>query len=191
MAMSKFNNQIQVLRMYLMHRTYCVACIVFGLLFLISTQSCVEPPRYPNEPAIELVSVSADTIQQLQDSLYIEFKFTDGDGDLGFENFNIDDCELCDSSCYVHPTFSLFVLDSRFNIVNGDTVRCLKPFNVPFVPAKGATEAISGSIRVLLTNEFCLPGKLTDTVNYSIVIKDRAGNFSNKIETGNIILLCN
>lgn len=169
----------------------CVACAVVWLLFIMSMQSCVEPPRYPNEPEIELVSVSADTIQQLQDSLYIEFTFTDGDGDLGFEDFSTDDCELCDSSCYSHPTFSLFVLDSRFNIVNDDTIRCLKTFNVPYVPPKGATDAISGSVTVLLTNEFCLPGKAMDTVNYSIVIKDRAGNFSNKIETGDIILLCN
>ncbi len=172
--------------------TSCIACGVIWILFLLSMQSCVEPPRYPNEPAIELVAVSEDTIRQLQDSLYIEFSFTDGDGDLGFEDYSTDDCELCDSSCYSHPTFSLFVLDNRYiNIVNGDTIRCLKTFNVPYVPPKGATDAISGSVTVLLTNEFCLPGKVIDTVNYSIVIKDRAGNFSNRIETGNIILLCN
>lgn len=170
----------------------CIACVVVWVLFILSTQSCVEPPRFPNEPAIELVSVSADTIQQLQDSLYIEFTFTDGDGDLGFEDFSTDDCELCDSSCYSHPTFSLFILDSRFiNIVNGDTIRCLKTFNVPYVPPKGATDAISGSFTVLLTNEFCIPGKAVDTVSYSIVVKDRAGNFSNRISTDKIIILCN
>jgi hypothetical protein len=151
----------------------------------------VEPPRYPNEPALELVSVSADTIQQLVDSLYIEFKFTDGDGDLGFEDLSLDDCNLCDSSCFSHPTFTLFVLDSRIGIVDGDTVRCLKPFSVPYIPPKGATDAISGTITLLLTSEFCIPGRATDTVSYGILVKDRAGNFSNTITTGPIILLCN
>jgi hypothetical protein len=169
------------------HRTsYIVLCT--SILFITS---CVEPPRFPDEPAIELVSVSADTIRQLQDSLYIEFTFTDGDGDLGFEDLSVDDCELCDSSCYSHPTFTLFILDNRFNILNGDTVRCLKTFNIPYIPPKGATRAISGTITVLLTNEFCIPGKVVDTVSYGIVVKDRSGNFSNKIETGDVILLCN
>ncbi|CAN5453027.1 hypothetical protein BH09BAC1_BH09BAC1_18020 [soil metagenome] len=166
--------------------------LVSCVLCLASTfTSCVEPPRYPNEPAIELVSVSADTIRQLQDSVFIAFKFTDGDGDLGFEDLSTADCELCDSSCYSHPTFTLFILDNRFNIVDGDTVRCLKTFNIPYIPPKGATDAISGVITVLLTNEFCLPGRAVDTVSYSIVIRDRAGNFSNRIETEKIILLCN
>lgn len=158
---------------------------------LMAMPGCVEPPKYPNEPALELVSLSADTIQQLQDSLYIVFDFTDGDGDLGFESLSTDDCELCDSSCYSHPTFTVFVLDNRFNIVNGDTVRCLKTFNLPYIPPKGATDAISGTITLLLTNEFCLPGRAIDTVSYGIMVKDRAGNFSNKIETGSVILRCN
>lgn len=189
--MGFLKSQLRSIRFSLGMGPTCIACAVIWALFVLSMQSCVEPPRYPNEPEIELLSVSADTIRQLQDSLYIEFTFTDGDGDLGFEDFSTDDCELCDSSCYSHPTFSLFVLDSRFNVLNGDTIRCLKTFNVPYVPPKGATEAISGTITVLLTNEFCLPGKAIDTVRYGIVVKDRAGNFSNKIETRDIILLCN
>ncbi len=177
---------------YFVHRIFYVSCLVFGVLYLLSSTGCVEPPRFPDEPELELVSVSKDTIRQLSDSLYIEFKFTDGDGDLGFEDLSTDDCELCDSSCYNHPTFSLFILDSRYiNIVAGDTIRCLKTFNVPYIPPKGATEAISGTITVLLTNEFCLPGQVTDSVRYSIVVKDRSGNFSNRIETDVITLLCN
>ncbi len=182
-----FSFRPKALTSYLIPHIGLVSCV----LCLVSLKGCVEPPRYPDEPQLELVSVSADTFRQMVDSLYIEFDFTDGDGDLGFENLSTNPCDLCDSSCYSHPTITVFVLDNRFNIVNGDTVRCLKPYNMPYIPPKGATNAISGTITLLLTSEFCLPGRAVDTVSYGIMVKDRAGNFSNKIETGPLILLCN
>ena len=53
----------------------------------------------------------------------VTYTIKDGDGDLGFEDLSTDDCELCDSSCYTHPTFTLFILDNRFNVFNGDSLQ--------------------------------------------------------------------
>lgn len=160
------------------------------VLFIVGYESCIEPPSYPSEPEIEFLSVSRDTINSLTDSVFITFSFQDGDGDLGFEDFSSDDCNLCDSSCYSHPTFSIFLVDSRKGFADGDSVQCLSPYNVPFVPLKGSTDAITGEIEVKVTGITCFPFIPTDSLFFLISVKDRSGNISNTIETSVIHLTC-
>lgn len=160
------------------------------LLGLAGFQACVDPPSYPDVPAIEFVSLSDDTITQITDSIYVTFSFTDGDGDLGFENFSADACDLCDSSCYSHPTYSIFILDSRKGVNNGDTIACLTPYDLPFIPTKGSSNAISGEITVKITGVFCFPFRTMDTLSYNIMLRDRAGHFSNPIQTPYFYLNC-
>ena len=56
---------------------------------LILTESCSRPPEFPDEPVIEYIGLSKNTIIQSrssqlpQDTIEISFKFTDGDGNLG------------------------------------------------------------------------------------------------------------
>jgi hypothetical protein len=51
--------------------------------------TCSRPPEFPNEPVIEFIGLSKNTIIQSrssqlpQDTIEISFKFTDGDGNLG------------------------------------------------------------------------------------------------------------
>lgn len=164
---------------------------VLGFVLMVAGwTSCVEPPQYPIEPAIELVSISTDSLQAVSGELLITMSFTDGDGDLGFESFSEDSCDLCDSSCYSHPTYSLFLVDTRKGFSNGDSVTCLTPFDMPFVPIKGSSNSISGEIDVKVTGVFCFPFLTEDTLSYLITVKDRSGNFSNTIQTPTIHLTC-
>lgn len=162
-----------------------------GFVFIAAAwTSCVEPPQYPNEPAIEFVSISTDTIDAVSGELLVTFSFTDGDGDLGFESFSEDSCGLCDSSCYSHPTYSLFLVDTRKGFVDGDSITCLTPFDMPYVPVKGSSKSISGEIDVKVTGIFCFPFLATDTVSFLITVKDRSGNFSNTIQTPTVFINC-
>jgi hypothetical protein len=155
---------------------------------LISLTTCSRPPEFPDEPVIEFIGLSKNTIIQSRsiqlpkDTIEISFKFTDGDGNLG----NPD-------------SVNIILTDSRdgFNHL----------FKIGEIPQLGAGKGIQGNIKLSLTNRsdtryFCctFPNtRLTciqstnypkDSLYYSIKIKDRAGNWSNTIKTNYITILC-
>ena len=60
----------------------------FGLLALLVllTVSCtedVESTLYPTTPAINLVDLSSTDLAEFSDTLFVRFRYEDGDGDLG------------------------------------------------------------------------------------------------------------
>ncbi|OAV44200.1 hypothetical protein [Lewinella sp. 4G2] len=155
------------------------------LLPLLFVAACVNPPEYPIEPVITFEGVNKVRIKQARldsgptDSLEIHFSFTDGDGDLG---------GLADDS------IDIFLQDSRLPIQT--------PFKIPAISREGTGNGISGDIFVTVTNSAgicCIvngvlcerdPRFPTDTFSYSVQIRDRAGNLSNKIQTNPIEILC-
>jgi hypothetical protein len=166
---------------------------VFVLAALVANvfTYCIKPPDYPIEPVITFSSVSPNTILQqpffrMADTVYTDllFSFTDGDGDLGFDD----------------GTVSVIIKDTRLPSI---------PLNylLPKVDPQGAGNGISGTARIRVQVSCCIPdpingiplpacdtlptsSQLRDTVIYSIQIKDRAGNLSNIIETTPITLIC-
>jgi len=142
--------------------------------------SCLKAPEYPIEPVINFISVSKDVMKQSdfnQDSTYVTFGFTDGDGDLGDAD-----------------SVNIFVTDER--IARNPTI-----FKIPLLSQSAGAKGISGEIRLRMFSECCIfpngqqpcePSAQfpTDTLTYSIYIQDRAGHKSNVIYTTPIILLC-
>ena len=162
------------------------------LLVLVSVlalvQSCVQPPDYPKEPVIQYIGLSKNLMQQgtgYQDSLFVIFSFTDGDGDLGYPESD--------------PTPSVYIRDSRDSFPK-------PPIQLPYVEPQGAGNGISGEITVKLPTTCCIytyPGGgqpvacedvpnfvQFDTFYYFIKIRDRAGHESNEIKTEAIRLRC-
>jgi len=158
--------------------------IVPFFLTLLFILSCTKPPHYPNEPVIKFNRLSKNTAKAgfgSQDSLLITFDFTDGDGDIGNEDnqINVQFKDLRDDSEFL-------------------------TYSIPFIPVRGANNGISGEVSIILelgnpiccfTPEGigdCFPPFLVekDTMVYEIYILDRAGNRSNKILTDSIFLLC-
>ncbi|MBK9336982.1 MAG: hypothetical protein IPM98_10485 [Lewinellaceae bacterium] len=154
------------------------------LLGLLALPFCVKPPDYPKEPVIEFVSLSKNVLLQTpfgQDSVVITFSFTDGDGDLGFQD----------------GEESIFIKDGR------DTFQ--KPsYRIPYIDQQGAGNGISGEISIVVPTTCCtytdpLTGiKIAcenvpiaqDSVFYRVSIKDRSENISNEISTPWIRLIC-
>lgn len=158
-----------------------------AFIAMLGTQACVQPPNYPDEPVIEFMSLSKNSMQQGQnfsDSLFVTFSFTDGDGDLGFPASD--------------PTPSVFVRDSRDSFPK-------PPLQLPYVEPQGAGNGISGEITIKLPTVCCIfinpegiklacedvPSTFPiDTFSYYIKIRDRAGHESNEIKTSIIQLRC-
>lgn len=129
------------------------------------------------------MGLSKDTIRQgifQEDSLFVTFRFEDGDGDLGRTD--------------QEPDNNIFFIDERTGTLDNT-------FAIPTLPADGAGNGVEGQIRILLFSTCCIypdgsdpcvPNDQypLDTVQYRIYIKDRAGHTSNEILTPPIILLC-
>lgn len=117
-------------------------------------------PQANPQPVIQLMGVSSKTIKQFKDSLVITISFTDGDGDIGENNPDKND---------------IWVKDSR---LTKPDFYFLKPLTPP-----GSTLQVKGSIAIQLKNTFLLGTADTETTNYEVKIRDRAGNWSNTITT--------
>lgn len=142
---------------------------------------CVQTPDYPKEPVIKFKNMTRSVLRQgtgTTDTTHVTLTFTDGDGDLG------------DSD-----SLNVFVIDNRDNFLKSK-------FRIPFIPEEGVGNGISGEITVRVNTSCCIfPNNIlppcsssidfpADTLRYIIYIKDRAGHESNRIETSDIVLLC-
>jgi len=156
---------------------------LYYFFFLFLVVGCTQKPDYPIEPHLEFVRLSKNIIQQgdlNSDSLTVYLKFTDGDGDIGFETTD--------------SLQNLFVIDSR----TGNFAERIK---IPKIPDTGIGNGVEGEIELLLYTTCCLFNDnippcsviddiLTDTLTYKIYMIDRANNISNTVETSPIILRC-
>lgn len=161
--------------------------ILSPFLLALAVTACVKRPDYPIEPVIEFMSMNKQTIAQgspsaQSDTLAITVSFTDGDGDLGNGEGVVD----------------IFLTDSRDGFE--------ETLQLPDIPTQGTGNGISGEITVRIFNkpfnicctfptgqEPCTASTVfpIDTFSYAIRIKDRAGNFSNSVQTSVITVLCN
>ncbi|MEL7423648.1 MAG: hypothetical protein AAFN81_11690 [Bacteroidota bacterium] len=156
---------------------------LLGLLLTTMIAACVNPPDYPDTPVIEYTGVNKTTINQFipslpADTLAIFFSFTDGDGDLSSED-----------------STDVFLYDSRFP-------EFPNTYKIPLIPDEGTGNGIRGDITVRIQNAFnicciengfaCPPNPTIDldTFSYEIQIRDRAGNFSNRIRTETLGIRC-
>jgi hypothetical protein len=160
------------------------------ILLILGLAACVKPPIYPMEPVIEFKSVSSSFVKSGYSDT-ITFTFTDGDGDIGVNPSAADTCNQCsfktgDSTCLKMRGFNVFLIDIR------DT--CVGSFASANIEQQGRYDDISGEIAVIraIDSKKCFapptPGCPKDTVVYTIILRDKAGNFSNAIKTTPIII---
>lgn len=164
--------------------------LIIVFLILASVSACVKAPEYPIVPAIQFKSVTSSSLKSgMLDTLI--FSFTDGDGDISVRASDADTCNQCglktgDSTCLRMNGFNVFLIDSR------DT--CVGTYASPDVEPVGNYKAIAGEIQVIraIDSKKCFivpsPGCPLDTVVYTIILRDRAGHFSNAIKTTPILV---
>ena len=152
------------------------------MISLLGILSCYKTPTYPVVPHIEFGDYTVTQPYTIPDTGNLRITFTDGDGDLGM------------LSNYDSNTLSkVYIYNIKYSLQ-------FTPLNIPIIPPKGTTKAISGSIDIKLAGSLgvglfdessCLLFQHPlDTLTFSIYIMDRAGNKSNVITTTPLVVRC-
>ena len=137
--------------------------LFLSILLLVACKK--EEPVLPLVPEIALVSMSAQEVTSFEDRITIRFSYKDGDGDIG----------QADPDAY-----TLWVKDARLSTADG--------YHIPPLAPEGAEVPIQGELNVELNALFLLGNSGQEETSYSIYLLDRAGNRSNMVTTGPIII---
>lgn len=173
--------------MLVKNTTYFFLVLILGLVFL----GCTKAPTYPKEPSIEFdhLRVINDDVNYV-DSVSIFIKFKDGDGDIGnnppdpnYFDFFMDIYKKTNGVYVRLPDFD------NTSAYNG-SLPLLSPYNI--------TGPIDGTIRYII-DPFAAPIPLApvppfypgDTLRFHVRIRDRAGNYSNWVESDDFVLWVN
>lgn len=118
-------------------------------------------------PKLELISVSPTTVHQLSDSIVFTVRYTDGDGDLGFEQAD---------------SMSVEVIDTRFPLTIQYHLQPLAPLS--------STLSLTGELPIVLENTILQdPDATQESATFRIRMRDRANHWSNEVLTPPINVL--
>ena len=140
------------------------ACIV-PFLFILMGCGKDDGVVFSPVPEIALLDLSHDTIRQYEDVLRIGIFYQDGNGDLGFE-----DAE----------EYALFVRDIRLEAFDGFYIGPLAP--------PGVEVPIQGELSIEFPSLFLFGNGDREQTKFQIKMIDRAGNESNLLETGIVVI---
>ncbi len=146
-------------------------CFVLMISLSVVLNSCTEVdenPVFPDAPRIELLELKPTRIVEFQDSLEFHIYYEDGNGDIGFSNF--------DSN-------SIFIRDLRFE--RSDS------FYLGPIGPEGIDASIQGTMIFYLPGLFRVTNRDEESTRFELKIKDRQGNLSNVIETEEVIIVRN
>ena len=152
--------------------------VILCALLAVGVLACLKAPNYPVQPVLKFNSLSGNKVHScsnVNDTIYMYLGFTSGSGQIGSDTAG-----------------NLILIDKRQKSAQPDTNR------IPFVPVQGASNGISGEIRLALyaRDLICLPGcndpfnHDVDTLVYDIYIRDRAGRQSNTVQSDPIYIKC-
>lgn len=139
-------------------------CFVF---FAIIVSSCKKNnDDLSTAPSITIQSLTPGTIKQFSDTLTMIIAYEDVDGDLGENN---------------STAKNLYVTDKRINITTAYRISELAP--------PGSSIHIKGTLKLLLTNIPVLNSANSESYNYEVYVKDRAGNMSNVVTSTTVTVV--
>lgn len=140
--------------------------VFISLFFLGVITSCKKDKTEPNIiPKIEFISISPSTVVEYKDAITIVISYDDYDGDLGENNANVK---------------NLFVTDSRNNVTYEYRISQLSP--------SGSTIHIKGNLNTIIKNTAITDNSNSQSVTYSLYLKDRAGHQSNSVTTSAVTI---
>jgi hypothetical protein len=143
-----------------------VTTIILVSATLMVFTSCKKKEDDPVAPVITFDQISQSTVEQFNNNIVITIKYEDVQGDLGETD---------------PDTYSLRIKDSRLSDFDWYHLP-------PMTPDKQALH-IKGSYSIELDPLFLLGGGSQEQTKFSIELRDRAGNWSNTVETPNVLIV--
>jgi len=135
------------------------------IFFACILLSCEKEEAISDIPQIEFLTISPTTAKEYIDDIIITISYSDANGDLGENNPDV---------------FNLFVTDKRNEIEY--------KFRIPELTPSGSDIAIEGNFNITINGTGITDESSSQKVDYSIYVKDRAGNKSNIITTSEITI---
>lgn len=160
--------------------------LLVGFVFSMAFYSCQKDNEYSIIPAIEFEEIKY--FENLNDTIDIVIRFTDGDGDIGFTQGDTLPPFNRDTAVYNYYYYNLHFFTYHFV----DTAWVLFEFDDPYndgsyrikdITPKGQNKSLNGTIQVGLRLSPAMP----DSVFYEIELVDRALHISNRIQTPVIV----
>lgn len=142
---------------------------LIALLGISLLQGCTDwnvVDSTPGPPFIEYVDIQPREVKEFADSILITIRYSDPDGDLGYENPDI------------RP---LSIHDLRLEQPDSQHVSLLAPIDSKI--------DVSGTLTVKLKNTFLLGTSDKEVTTYELILTDRAGNTSNRVATDEISII--
>lgn len=143
--------------------------ICLGLVLLFA--GCNREPLFPVEPRIEVINISPGKVKSLRDSIIVQFRFEDGDGNIGV--LPEDDPN----------TINLVLIDSRINdFPNQDSSKFVYTYRIPNLTQDTRNPSIQGEVTVKIdfTTIFSVFAS-TEQVRYQVKFYDRDNNLAKPI----------
>lgn len=141
--------------------------------------SCAKAPDLSIVPKLTFTGVTKNKMKAgsvNQDSVILDVKLEDGDGDIGYADDKLRKPDL-------------FILDKRTNSLYDSYI-------IPGIPQQGINNGIIAQMKVKIYTQCCKlnpcdpdPGQPDESLPLEIYLVDRAGNKSNSLEI-NLILEC-
>jgi hypothetical protein len=154
---------------------FLLACFFF--------YTCADRPDLSPIPTLEYIGSSKSTMKQSnlnQDTVLLSFKFSDGDGDIGY----------LEKDNQINKVPDLIVIDKRTNVKYDN-------FTIPPIPQQGTNNGIQGTMIITLLSTCCQINPCDPDENQSdeklpleIYLMDRAKNKSNVVQIENLTLKC-
>lgn len=134
-----------------------LSLLVFALALLTA---CKKDEADPEAPIIAYLGISADSVQQFNNAVVIRFSFEDYQGDLGEPDSD---------------DFSLRIKDARISEYDW--------YHIPPMTPDLKELHIKGTYELTLDPLFLLSTGTIENTNFTFQIRDRAGNWSNEVQT--------
>lgn len=139
--------------------------ILVAIVVLFAACKKDEDTKMSDTPSLEFVSVTPANATEFVDSLIFTVRYKDGNGDLGENNPDVK---------------NLFLVDNRIGIVHEYRISQLAP--------TGSSIATEGNLNIVLQSIVITDSSSQQNATFSIYVKDRAGNVSNTVTSGTIVV---
>jgi len=124
-----------------------------------------EEGKFPSTPEISFISISTTNVENFDNKIVLTFSYIDKEGDIGETD---------------PDNHTLRIKDARLTEFDW--------YHIPPITPGLQSLQVSGTLSVELNPLFLLGNSLQESTNFIIQLKDRAGNWSNQINSPEVII---